>query len=532
MMVRRNQCVSVLALGLFACGDVGSSSDASTTDDALTTTAGTSSDPTMAPTSAPVTTASTSLEPSTAGPTEPDPTTGTTTTTTSTGTTNPTGGDTSSQDPQCPLLGTNDGELRTFTPDLFLDGGDPSGTDACAMVNPERGFHGYVNLLTLDAGALEDAAADGLSLVYGQVLLPEYRDIPLDSPVLQKISDGFDLAREHGFKVVPRFHYSNAADEPDAELDRIRGHIQQLTPIFFEHADVILTLQAGFIGAWGEWHSSQFNLDAPGPRKKILDALLAALPATRTVTVRRPLFKHDAYGGPLTAENAFDGSALARVGHVNDCFLASDDDEGTYQLPGEKDYAVADSLFVPVGGETCAVNPPRSECASAISEMLLHHWTHLNLAYHPDVIAGWKDEGCFEHIACRLGYRMAVRELRWLAKTTPGGAVPISLQVVNDGFAAPVNARPMIFVLDGPARVEVTAEATDLRRWLPGEDHTVCVDVALPADAAAGAYRIGVRFPDAAKTLAKDPRQALRLVGGTWDAAEGINWFDAMVTVE
>jgi hypothetical protein len=49
----------------------------------------------------------------------------------------------------------------------------------------------------------------------------------------------------------------------------------------------------------------------------------------------------------------------------------------------------------------------------------------------------------------------------------------------------------------------------------------------------AGSYRIGLRLPDAAASLAEDPRQALRLVNGTWDPAVGINWFDgAVVAVE
>ena len=78
--------------------------------------------------------------------------------------------------------------------------------------------------------------------------------------------------------------------------------------------------------------------------------------------------KLEAYGGPLTEETAFSGAPLSRVGHLNDCFLASDDDVGTYQLPGEKAYAVADSAFAPVGGETCGSNPPRSQCGSALAQ--------------------------------------------------------------------------------------------------------------------------------------------------------------------
>lgn len=505
-----------LLVGVFGCSDGAHSGDGPSGASEASTSASADAD-TRSSTDAPTSAGSTSTGSPSTGPASTGPGTD--------------GGDTG-DGLACPLVdGANIAVLK-LTPALFADGADPSGSEDCALINPERGFHQFTDLRTLDAGTLADAAAAGISVIYGQVLLPEYRDSPLDPGVLAEVAAGFDLARAHGFKVVPRFHYSDDIAEPDAELARILGHIDQLAPIFQEHADVILTLQAGFIGAWGEWHSSQHGLDAPGPRKQILDALLAALPATRTISVRRPSFKQEAYGGPLTLATAHDGSPLARVGHINDCFLASDDDEGTYQLPDEKSYAIADSAFVPVGGESCAVNPPRSECPSALAELALHHWTHLNAGYHPDVLAAWEADGCLAQVACRLGYRMAALELRWAAQASAGGVVPVALRLFNDGFAAPVNARTPVVVLDGPARLEAPAADVDARAWLPGAESTLCVDIPLPADLPPGSYRVGLRLPDAAPALADDPRQALRLAEATWDPSEGINWFDAMVTVE
>ena len=102
----------------------------------------------------------------------------------------------------------------------------------------------------------------------------------------------------------------------------------------------------------------------------------------------------------------------------------------------------------------------------------------------------------------------------------------------NDGFAAPVNRRPVLLVLDGPVRVELELDGVDVRAWLAGEAVEVCVEVGLPGDLPAGSYALGLRLPDASVSLRGDVRRAIQLVGGEWDAAGGVNWFDASVTVE
>lgn len=121
--------------------------------------------------------------------------------------------------------------------------------------------------------------------------------------------------------------------------------------------------------------------------------------------------------------------------------------------------------------------------------------------------------------------------IRHVEAAAPGEVVAVSVDLVNDGFAAPVNPRSLALVLDGPIRVEALAEL-DLRDALPGAPLTICVEATLPADAPAGSYRIGLRMADPAPTLADDPRQAIRLgqdVGIEW--GEGVNWFEATVTV-
>jgi hypothetical protein len=396
------------------------------------------------------------------------------------------------------------------------------------VLNPERGLYAFRDLRAL--GRVDDVRAAGMTLVYGQVLIPEYRDRDLDQPLLDRLSAAFAAIRAAGVKVVPRFYYAEGL-EADAPLERVLGHIRQLTPLLRANADVIAVLQPGFVGAWGEWHSSTSGLTAPEARKQIFEALLAALPAERMTMSRRPAFKQEAFGGPLTAATAFTGEPLARVGHVNDCFLDGPDDNGTYQLPGEADYVAADSAFVPVGGETCALAGERTACPSALAELGRLHWSFLNSEYHAEVLAGWKRDGCLAAIKCRLGYRLLVLRHESPRLVRRGETVTLSLRLVNDGFARVYNPRPVHLMLVGPQRL-VLATDLDPRRWGPGETVDLVLSGVVPASAPRGEYQLGVWLPDAAETLRADPAYALRFANVVWDASGGTNMLDASVTLE
>ncbi|WP_437733960.1 DUF4832 domain-containing protein [Sorangium sp. So ce1335] len=420
---------------------------------------------------------------------------------------------------------------RSYAPRLFAAGEDPSTDPECSgVLNPERGVFRFKDLRSLDS--LSNLRADGYTLVYGKVLIDDYRTRDIDERLIDQLDASFAAVRSAGLKVLPRFYYADTGTAPDAPLGRVLSHIDQLKPVLEQNADVIAVLHPGFVGAWGEWHSSTNDLTSPDSRKQIFDALLEAIPENRMILARRPSHKREAYGGPLTEETAFSGAPLSRVGHLNDCFLASADDVGTYQLPGEKDYAVADSAFVPVGGETCGLNPPRSACGSALDELALHHWSFINTDYHEQVIEGWRSEGCFEAIACRLGYRFVVMGHESPEQVARGQSLSLRLRVFNDGVARAYNPRPVYLVLQQGATRRFVEVDADPRRWAPGEESELCLGAQLPDDLPPGDYQLGLWLPDESERLRGDPRYAIRLSSGaTWDSESGVNLLDAAVRV-
>ena len=395
---------------------------------------------------------------------------------------------------------------------------------AADPMNPERGF--YVGYDLLGGGDASLVRAAGRTLAIALVNLESYRYKELDGALLSRLDAGFARVRAAGFKVILRFTY-NSSFSADASRDRILGHLDQLAPVIQDNADVIAVVQAGLIGAWGEWHSSTNGLDNPTDRAAILDALLTAVPESRQVQVRTPMYKATYLpGGPLSAAEAYSGSPRARLGHHNDCFLASDDDMNTFAAPVAdwKAYVADDGRYTAIGGETCAVYTALTSCTAAMQEMQTQHWSFLNREYNQQVIAGWVNGGCDDDIQRKLGYRFALAQVAYNETVAPGGDLAVELQVANTGWAAPFNRRPVELVLSSGATRQVVRLDADARTWAPGTTATVSARLRIPSTFAPGTYTLSLRLPDDSASLASDPRQAIQLANdGLWDAATGDN---------
>lgn len=390
--------------------------------------------------------------------------------------------------------------------------------------NPERGLSQSIHIT--DAGDVAFVAGLGVSMATALIRLDDYRDRPLDDALLAELDAGFQRVRDADLKLVLRFQY-NIGSGADPALPLVLTHIDQLAPLLHRNADVIAVMQAGFIGAWGEWHTSISGLTERAERSRILAHLLRALPGHRYVQVRSPVFKQ---------EMLHDPRAAARIGHHNDCVLSDDTDRGTYPEPASawRAYLEHDSRFVPVGGETCEPAPPRTDCEHALHELRRYHWSFLNRSYHPQVIAAWKQQGCYGTIARDLGYRLVARRARWPAAARAGDAFELELTVDNLGYAAPFNARPVYAVIgEGAKRREIELTGVDVRRWHPGRTHRITAVVELPDDLGPGERTLSLWMPDPAHALRGRPGYAIRLSNQRmWRPEEGTNLLGRLTVVD
>lgn len=424
--------------------------------------------------------------------------------------------------------------VRADEPLLETINFEPSAVD---FVNPERGFFRFGSLT--NPWNFASIRSQGYSLAYGQILASNFRNGPLSQSFLDQIQAGFNAARTNGIKVKFRVSYSNGIGEPDAPKSVILNHIQQLKPLWEANKDVIYLADAGFIGAWGEWHSSTNGLDNNADRTEILSAILDALPVDRMVGIRTPHYKRAIFNGSptnatnkITAANAFDGSDISRVGHLNDCFLADGTDMGTYiyqpagwSRQAEINYIGGESLYGPHGGETC-VNSAFCASANAISEMEQLHTDYLHYDWQPEVIQRWKNEGSFDEISKRLGYRYELQTASLPAAVKPSGLLEMEFRIDNVGFGELFNPRNVEITLKNNLTGEIASAPlqVDPRYWSGGTSNTVHTLLGIPEDMAEGTYTVGIKMPDIEASLANDVRYSIRFANeGVWEATTGIN---------
>jgi hypothetical protein len=383
--------------------------------------------------------------------------------------------------------------------------------------NPERGWW----LFAADdfASATEEdiagISAEGVTVAYGIVRLDDYRDGPLPEGIMADLDESFAMARKHGLKIILRFAYNypgNSFDyetAKDAALPVVLGHIDQLAPMLAANGDTILVMQAGFIGAWGEGHTSSNGLDTPKAKATIRDALDAAVPAAIPLQWRYP-------PDILPWKNR-------RMGFHNDCFLSSSTDVGTYdEDPGlrAKQRAAMATLTdrTYFSGETCDADASaaRTDCMSILTEGADFHLSALNRDYYEAFHKAWKAGGCYAEVSNRLGYRLR------LVEAEIGADGGLRLKIANDGWARPVQPRSVI----------VTAyrqtQAIGQTRFLGalsdiGAGESASLKARLPR--LAEADRLCFSAPDLSPRLAEDPAYAIRFAnadgpGQDWDASQ------------
>ena len=147
--------------------------------------------------------------------------------------------------------------------------------------NPDRGFYDADYALELNVSYNRFAAAysEGYRLVYAPLNLEEYNEtVTLPASLTDTVAQNLHDANNSGVKLILRLKYRSSLNGNDPSKEIILAHMEQLKPLFQSYSNVISVVQAGTIGAWGEWHSftgdfAEDNPDYRTNRRAIIEKL-------------------------------------------------------------------------------------------------------------------------------------------------------------------------------------------------------------------------------------------------------------------
>ncbi len=419
--------------------------------------------------------------------------------------------------------------------------------DASNFPNPGRGFYRPDN--NLNSSVIANYRNDGISLVLVQYHLDDFIDTIIPVWYLRNIQEDFNKIRTAGLKVILRFSYTARTTSPyqDAPPDIVMTHINQLAPLLKNNSDVIFTLQAGFIGSWGEWYYTDYFSTSPGvitdqnwvDRRMIVNELLNKLPPEIMVCVRTPDYKRHLLEKDdfvsVTPEEAFKELTIARIAHHNDCFLATVNDMGTYiDTTVEKPYLANDTRYTVIGGETCAEST-YSHCDNAVKELKRFHWSYINEDYHQGVLNDWINEGCYDEIQKKVGYRFRMIDGEFTKTSNQGGDFVLKLNIINDGFANPTNPMsPELILRNKLSGKEYMASISgDIRFWSLDDTIHLNLGYGLPINIEQGDYDLLLNISDAHGTLKDNPYYSIRMANvNVWEEESGYNSLNHTLTID
>ena len=340
--------------------------------------------------------------------------------------------------------------------------------------NPDRGFYKLVQIELQEGNEnfsdFEDKIEDikkedtDVSIISFQLNLKKFvSKTQLSEEKLEDINQYFSIMRKYGYQVIFRVVYDSKGEEnPEPEFDEILMQIDSLKDIYTKNQDIILVVEAGFLGSYGEWHDGKYDEDKE-KRNELIKKLLDTIPESIQINLRRPSFITDYIENnkTVTKENAFSNDEIARLGLHNDGYLASDTDLGTYEKDERNESLIwqeKQTLFTIFGGECQNKDSVYTDLEKAIADMKKRHCVYLNKTYDREVKEKWKQvqysnnsdiynsETGYKYIQDHLGYRLDLRESDIQMQPNTGN-IEIEMNIENVGFANIVRKKQVEVIL-------------------------------------------------------------------------------------
>lgn len=297
----------------------------------------------------------------------------------------------------------------------------------------------------------------------------------LTEDALNVLQETFDNIRKNSGHVIVRICYDpwyNGRSNVTPDHEWVLKHVKQLAPVLSKNTDVIVALEMGMHGAYGEMHSdTNITYDRVA---EAVNLMLRNTPTelkilTRTGNYSAKVLGFDNWGVDFNIDGEkfkeiakAKGDTMYRVGMFNDGYLGTQYDYGTWgadcktSICREEGVAWLEKYGIntPYGGEalTTADNYQVINTPEFLAyEGFRTHTSYLNIQWNNKLIDSWKKTpfkqkdfdydparvdslSGFKYINDHLGYRFVLRE-SWMSDTVgDDGVLRAKLRIQNVGF--------------------------------------------------------------------------------------------------
>lgn len=386
------------------------------------------------------------------------------------------------------------------------------------------------------------------------------KDYDLDESFFSGIRGTLENCRNNGSTVGLRFRYdANGISNPEPEtFEKILDHIHQIADDGFlnDYEDIIMYVESGFVGAWGEQHSGKFT--STEYKARLLDELLKIVPESISVTVRTPNIICE-WAGIETDEIAEYiteiGSDAARIGLYNDGYMGSDTDLGTYINPTRKEsvqFMKKQMTHAYYGGEFSgniefAQKYDTYLPQNSIAEMYDTHLSYINsniwdlykeYIYTADLNiqncdnSAYYGETVYQFMRDHIGYRFVLRDSNLTSETKQGGDVTVNFKIENTGFANPIKSQNSEVILEKDGKYMICDTDIDDREWFSTETVSEELNLKLPSDIETGDWNIYLKLT-AGKADAEDTKRTVQFANNNvYNSSLGANYLGTVTVKE
>ena len=368
-------------------------------------------------------------------------------------------------------------------------------------------------------------------------------------------------ARNNGTSLILRFSYAwdnTVGNEPSIikpgdkttyhNTEQIRQHIKEISGILNDYTDVVLAVECGMFGPWGEMHSSMYDIDTcngydPQYSNAIIDRWLEKLDKRIDVLVRAPKHLMGYYGFRDDADGfneAVSNKTLdinPRLGMYNDGYLGDAHDIGTYAntnrwpyIKRENGVNYLEQVNAPFGGECAYVtaeefaagNSPMFGGKAFTEELYKSHLSYLHNINSQSsvVVVGELNKVDFEKdclidglnekdvapyighsfrkfIRDHMGYRLLVTSSKMDTQVKKGDAFNMSGKIKNVGFGDFLRDKTTEIILKKGSTTKVIPVDFDANEITSLTEKDYNFKVSLPSDVSSGEWDVYMRIRNA-----------------------------------